>query len=383
MPYSLTVNRVMALAAFTTPVGTNTELREGSQPVTDFHDQMVVISAGCLPDLYDRLISVPAALLAQEYAAGDEALAKLEINLARREPDPTDLDVTIIQDSRARDHNPGADPDAAITDTSKNPIVGLFRTQKWDITIGELEWDVRIRPSVTACLFECAKRITKIWFTFEGVPVDPAHEPGEEDAVNFIRLTTGLAEKALVEFRTAYITAVQNATRAGRGEQKRADDRLRVSLADNTDVRFSKLVDAMNLRGMRFEEAVSANYDEDVQSGAQEVLQFITRAADGRKPDYQEIELETGRPGLAAVCSDLIPISSGGGAEKFVVAGLASSINMLTTGLPVDADWRRQLYGANVLRSISAARPLSARLAGTKARDIDRRLHAGQRPALG
>ena len=307
------------------------------------------------------------------YAAILERAAALDVALVEQEPEQDELELLVVQDSEpSRDLEQLFAPPEGLSEPEPQfaPIVGLFRPRRFKMTAGSSTWDVRVRPSVTACVLENEGRLSKLWWTFEGVP---AGVSTEDDSVQFVMITTKLAEAALPDLREAYTKALVEVTGRDFGPHRMTGNQLRVSLADNTDSSFSRLVDAMTFSSVPFVEAVVAEGDAKLRAGADEVANFITRTI-GHAAEPSQIELKTGQGGLAAVFT--MPVeeaTSTPGAEKFVISGLASSIGMISNSRSLAPEWTKATTTPDLVRSISAARPLSARIANTGARQLDRR----------
>jgi hypothetical protein len=371
MTFPLTVNRVMGLCAFEVNErpAQSRDTSEKREIARQFHRQMEEMFS-------DRLPSVYAAI-------GHEA-ERLHLDLRDQHVlDEDDLEVTIIQGG-GRDGSeaplfrpppPPGDPEPP-----RDPIIGLFQSRRFTARIGETTWDLRVRPSVTACILERDDQLSKLWWTFEGVPVDPVNPPDEDDAVRFINATTVLAETGLPPLRAAYTETLRSVTGKERGKPRMAKSQLRVSLADSTDPNFSRLVDAMHLTDVLFEEAAHTETG-SLRAGADEVVGFIRKASGGHRPKADDITLQTGSPGLAAVFSrPFRDHNSSPQTRKFVIAGLASSIGMISSKLPIDPEWTRRTTTPDMVRSASAARPLSARLADQGARELDQFARTGTSP---
>jgi hypothetical protein len=354
MAYVVTANRLMGICAF--EPGTKNSKRELSPKtvVQQFNKQMEGITEHRLDEIFGAI---------------ESEIKQRDFRLLQLGPDEDDLDVSILQGSGKNvnskiDNLFGAEPDVPPSERERDPIVGLFRSRHYHLKMPNMTWDLRIRPSVTACVLERADRISKLWWTFEGVPTDATQPPTKEASIDFAELTTELAQKALGPLRDAYIDAL--------GDEKRprrlTEVQLRVTLADNTDTEFSKLVDAMYFTAVSFKSAVDGKRGDEVKKGALEVLHYI-RKAGGHEPET--VRISSGGPGTAAVYSMPMLDSDPGSAKHYVVAGLASSVNMLTSNLPTGDEWIRKTNSPGAMRSMSAARRVSALVANQGARELD------------
>jgi len=311
-------------------------------------------------------------------------------------PDFNDLAVTIVQKrSGAESDLPGDTSEMFFPAESyksrfvprhDQPIVGLFRSRHILATIGDTRWDVRIRPSLTACLLEGDDRRSKHWWTIEGVPVDPKKEPTEADSLEFIRVTTELTERALPKLRKAYDAALTEFDNRERGNPRFTDTQLRVSLADSTEQNFLNLVDTLTLTSTTFSQALnpkkqgvvkaansSATHGRgpvSVSLGAGNVTHFIRKTAGAVKTS--RMKLETGKGGTAAVFAEAVPDKTAPEkVKRWAIAGLASSIGMVPSHLPTNPMWVSFAAAPDLARSVSAARPLSAWIADQGARQLE------------
>ncbi|MBL6612423.1 MAG: hypothetical protein ISS15_21215 [Alphaproteobacteria bacterium] len=363
MVYPLTVNRLMGLCAFESTgrkrAGTTAP---DPQVVADrFFEQMELISREDLGPIYCKVHDKAKAL----GIAFDDAT------------DFDDLPVSIVQKPEMFDDEdqtrlfPASAYSADLSKQPRNePTVGLFGSKRVRAKIGDAHWDIRIRPSVTACVLEGQNRRSKIWWTIEGVPVDKQNSPTAADSVTFIKKTTKVAELALQELRAAYIKALKQVDEKERGPERFGDAQLRVSFADNTDSDFLHLVDAMTLTRLTFNDALTGSAAKAVRAGAGEVERFIRKTA--AMPDPLNVKLKVGNGGTAAVFSEaMLDVSAPPNINRWVISGLASSIGMVSSNLPTDPRWMRFAAMPDLARSVSAARPLSARIADNGARQLE------------
>ena len=365
MGYHLAANRIMGLCAF--------ELNARGNSPSEPRDAKTVAKV-----FYRQLEELSKTRLERIYAAIKTHTERMGTSLFDENIDESDLEVTVFQDNGTDKEFEQLFPvplDRSSADWPRDPIIGLFRPRRFRLEIGAMVWDLRVRPSVTACLLESEDRLSKLWWTFDGVPVDSSHPPTEDDTVRFMAITTKLAEAALPDLREAYTATLASVLGRSRGAHRMAQTQLRVSLADNTDAGFSRLVDAMNIAGVTFKDAVAAKAGSDLRAGADEVVDFITKTS-GRVADADSITLARGKGGDVAVFTK--PISEGNSRRhprNFVMSGLASSFGMISNSLSADPEWTGLTTTPDLVRSISAARPLSARLADIGARRLDQ-LHA-------
>jgi len=360
MSFQLAANRVMGICAFgkITKPDSNAKLLSTNRVAKEFLAQMGSMASDKLPTIIADIID-----------AFDEWGAELK----PLPPDDRELDLTVFRDTSAAVNAEVSFGDAAlgaIQEPTRDPIVGLFKSYRYKMRFENMDWDLRIRPSVTACVLERADRLSKLWWTYEAVPADLLGAPHPQSCERFVKMTTEISETALPALRRAYIDALDPHKR--QSECKLEFARLRVSLLDNTELPFSKLVDAMLLSGVSFAEAAGGKFGADTQEGARMVVRFIEETTK-QKLNPAIVKLATRGPGLAAVHCNAMPEADLTKSEyRYVIAGLASAINMISSNLPTSDEWKKRSQSPDLIRSISAARPLSAALADIAARGLDR-----------
>jgi len=386
MAYELTINRVMKLCAFEETVDRKVPRLRGKKLLTAFYVQMQDMFAHHLDASFKAMVDRAEGALEPVSFKGRQRELEVEIFEERGErqhrTEPQDSAEIEIVDERGKRQiqtvslNPNEGAGTPTRRRRTDRLVGLFRSRRFRLKTERMIWDLRIRPSVTACALK-GRGYTKLWWTFDGVPADAAseHRPSERDSVDFIRATSALAEVALPKLRDAYRDALEGDAASNAGhkypELKFVDRNVRVSLADNNGLPFAKLVDAMSLRGADFADVLAGKYDDDSQKGAQELLQFIEDTS-GHIPDARAVVLTPGDPSSAAIyCTIEVKDKSADGKITHVVAGLANSIDLLSSGLADSEDLRSINNRPALLRSLSAARPVSAMLANNSALQIE------------
>lgn len=367
MSYELTINRVMGLCAFEVSSSSNDKELKGKALARQFYEQMDDMFRHRLDEAYKAIEKE-----AKRLGAGLESFES-----KRR----TELDVEIFRErkSSADSEEEFTGPPAEEDDGPSNRLVGLFKSRRFEFKTTTMVWDLRVRPSLTACALQRPDGLAKLWWTFEGVPLDAGarKRPTEEHAVEFIEATSKLAHVALPVLRKAYRKALQGVSKRKNRHLKEVQDlteEIRVSLADNNGLPFARLVDAMHLKGASFKDILNGAYGTETAKGAHEVREFIT-ATSGQAPDDDAIRLSAEIPGIAAVYSTMEKSPAGKTDQKVtVVSGLASSVDMITGEIPSNEQWRRINNKPDLVRTISAARPLSAKLANEGALRLDRRV---------
>lgn len=368
MAYELSINRVMALCAFDKTLDASERRIQGKELVKLFYEQMDDIFKHRLNKIYSKLEQADAlkefVLKAQ---GGNARVAEPEIDIFK-EARGDAADIKGVSAHLLKN------ADAPTT----NRLVGRFQSRRFHFRTKSMKWDLRIRPSITACAVERMDGIAKLWWAFEGVPANSgaAARPTENEAVEFIKATNAIGEVALPLLRKAYVASLEAVTHRSTSKLRPIDRHIRVSIADNNGLPFAKLVDALFLKGASFADVRKGRYDADAAKGAAELVTFIEKTS-GRTPDDSSIEINTALPGMAAVYCKLDWPSTTADGKRTLVAGLANSASMISAEVPSTEEWRMAENKPEVLRSVSAARPVSAVLANEGAKILDRELPAG------
>ncbi len=363
MAYELTINRVMGLCAFEVSSSQHDKELKGKALAKQFYEQM--------DDIFKHRLD-------EAYAAIDTEAKVLKTGLKLFESKRrTELDVEIFRERKSSADTEETPPSPRDEDVPSNRLVGLFKSRRFEFETKTMMWDLRVRPSVTACALQRPNGLAKLWWTFEGVPLDAGAQtrPTEKQAVEFIDTTNKLAHVAMPMLRKAYRKALEAVSKRKNRRLRFVPDlneQIRVSLADNDGLPFARLVDAMFLKGASFRDIRNGDYGAETAEGAREVLKFI-KDTSGQTPSDDAIQLSAEIPGIAAVYSKVEREPANSTDQKVtVVSGLASSVDMIMSDIPSDEKWRRITNKPELLRTISAARPLSAKLANEGALELDR-----------
>ena len=358
MAYELVINRVMALCALEVASKQKDEQLKGKALVKLFHAQMEDIFKHRLAPMYSELEKKLKAYDLKRQGE-NERVAELEVDIFKEGADSDEYGSPVPAGSNSR---------------PTERLVGRFQSRRFHFKTKSLKWDLRVRPSVTACAVERLDGIAKLWFAFEGVPADPAsaQRPSGNEAVEFMNATNEMAAVALPLLRTAYAASLDAVTDRAASTIKPVDGHIQVSIADNNGLPFAKLVDAMFLKGASFADVRKGIYGEETAKGANEFVTFIQKAS-GRTPDDSSVEINTDLPGKAAVFCRFQDVTSATGKDTFV-AGLANSASMISAEINSTKEWRRAENKPELLRSVSAARPISAVIANERAKILDREL---------
>jgi len=371
MPIEAVTNRAMCLCAF--EVTDPAKVLDKQKAAVLFFKQVRAMSNNMLKPIFDGL---------------RKNIVRQQIPIEVLKVDPHELEFTTGERRRKSDETYFDEPSTlSPEERARDPIVGIFPSERYVLQIGRISWDVRVHPTVTACVLERPDRLTKIWIHFEGVPEDPLNMPNEQDTRAFVETTTALSDGVLTELRGAYVAALGELGHKPHGCTRFDNARLRICLADNTDLAFSQLVDALLLSKAKFADIVAGRYGAIAQQGAAQAMGFINNVA-CQPPALEDMDLvDDGSLSRAAVfCRRPLPeLGAENTKDRFVMAGLASSLNMISRKLPTDDAWKKLIHQPDLIRSISAARALSGRIADCAARGFDnqqRRQEEKQRAAL-
>lgn len=361
MSYPLIINRVMGLGAFeVSGLKALTESPHEESDVTRrFYVQMRDLSKGPIKNVLASIKS----------HAKD-----LGFELRENNDDQADTGMTVTRGTES-DQSLGnliAGSDTAGTvNAPRSPIIGLFASHRFSMSNGSANWDLRIRPSVTACVLEHRSRLSKLWWTFEGVTTDSPDNQTEDNAALFLKATTTLAEAALPRLRQVYASSLAKVLDGKLGKEKLTDRQLRVSLADTTEMPFSRLIDAMIFQALPFEKAAGKESETELRDGAAEVMSFVKNTSN-KRVKLTDFRVYIDDAGTAAVHTRAVEEPNSSEAQrKFVIAGLASSSSMI-----IRKRLRRYKAGhedvsPDLIRANSAARRISARIADKGARELD------------
>lgn len=350
MSYELSVNRVMALCASANRNPADFTSTRGV--VADFRRQMNVMGDR-LDAMYQQVIDVA------------EQLSCKDAKVVKGTPMSGTLDQVIdvfVMPADSENVPKNLSREAA------EHIVGLFPTKVISVDIAGMEWLVRMRPSVTACVLQRPDGRSKLWWSFEGIPADPLrdHRPSETEAASFLGITNAMAQAGLDSLQQGYRDGFAAVTGVEDASLELLPQRIRINLSDNDGTPFAALVDAMNLDKTSFEQAKTSE-DPEVNEGAGEVSRFVEDVTGAPAPEGA-VSLNSQLPQTKAVICEAQVTKAG--VTETLLTGVARSGGMRAGYVP-SPSYREIEYGARNLRSISAARPLSATLAMQRAITLD------------
>jgi hypothetical protein len=362
MSYPLIINRVMGLGAF--EVSGLKALKSSPHDEDDvtrrFYEQMRDLSKGPIK-------SVLASIISHAKSIGFE--------LRENNDDQADAGMTVTRgtesDQSLGNLIAGSETTKSL-DTPRSPIIGLLASHRFMMSGCGASWDLRVRPSVTACVLEHHSRLSKLWWTFEGVTTDGPDNQTEDNAALFVKTTTALAEAALPRLREAYASTLAKVVEGKLGKEKLTDRQLRVSLADTTEMPFSRLIDAMIFQALPFEKAAGKESETELRDGAVEVMNFVKNTSN-KRVKHTDFRIYIDDAGTAAVYTRAVEEPKGSEAQrKFVIAGLASSSSMIIRKRLRSFKPGNEDVSPDLIRANSAARRISARIADKGARELDR-----------
>ena len=248
-------------------------------------------------------------------------------------------------------------------------LVSILPFKKIKLKVGERDWIVRTRASMTGCALQTVTRQTKLWWTIEGIPVSPTL-PEEEDAVAFAKLARAMEEKAMPHLGTAYENSLAEVT----GRPARFDPdgaRIRISLADNQDNPVGELLSALYFgkKDLTTIERDQSTELKPARDGLGQLRKFVD--------DISGSELAVNPKTL--VVNSVLPEAKGlfcrdENTKSYAtfVAGFARS--SVGTGFSSRQQRLPEDMREKLVRNNSPSRQLSAWLADEEARKLDQRL---------
>jgi hypothetical protein len=251
-------------------------------------------------------------------------------------------------------------------------IVALLPARRVRCEVDGIPWVVRTRASVTACALQQQNGLAKVWWTFEGIPQsDPLVRPSETQAANFLQLTEQMAEAALPGLRKAFRESLRKVSDAPIGEYDTQDDAIRISIADTDDQPVGALFDALYFSNqLPSDIRKEGGHLPDALQGLNAFETFVDAVA-GVEPPIEDRKVSTNdsAPGARAVLfrETEKPVVTIAGFARH--AGPSIALEFLSPAQ------QREEKSEDYVRATSAARPISARLAGDHAIALEARAH--------
>lgn len=260
------------------------------------------------------------------------------------------------------------------------PFVALFPSRRLSTEVGGIPWIVRARATVTACALQPSGGYTKLWWTFEGIPKDPDPDRRATDcqAAALIAMTKRMEAEAIPLLHKAYRDTLP-ARAARNGDFPLHEERIHVSMSDNDSREVGALIDALAVGKLQPTEIRSARTASLAPAKAAmiEFDHFVEQVTDlEAAPPNDAVKVADDAPGIRGIVFRHEDARRGP-----VLAGIARRLGARTGYSLLSRDLKRNAKAEPYLRAISAARPLSARLANKEARAIDRVGHATGAPA--
>jgi len=273
-------------------------------------------------------------------------------------------------------------------------LVALLPSEQFDVKLGGTEWALRVRASVSACALETEHGLPKLWWTFEGIPKDPDpdHRPTEDETVSFLsfvrKMDTGDKKNSVLNLLgDAYFDALAKVTQTPKQlSYSLGEERIRIRYADNNDVEYAALIEALRFRGLTASQIEDAKGDslKVAKRGLHDFEKFVLETnapKDQIDPRTADVEKDVRLPGVDAVsarcdCPETSSVSIAGIAQR---PGSRTPYDHLTMV-------RQQRIAENRdtrIRARSAARQLSGHLAGVETLKLElkrRKRELGNKP---
>ncbi|MCK1475056.1 hypothetical protein IVB27_09645 [Bradyrhizobium sp. 197] len=247
---------------------------------------------------------------------------------------------------------------SADNDLNTGIFTGFFPCTTLHCRIREVDWHIAIRASVAVA--EAPQQHTRIslWWSFEGVPDASGRRPEESDASSFCDLTNKMSNKVMPELKAAYEKAAQQLT---------SSDMVRIWLADFHSRPFAELLDTLYFSNKR---SLSDITETEPVRGLTELRDYAYDVG-GLNLNDSNFNLAKKIPGIkAAFCRAETHNPDG---HIVSIAGFAHPAGLATAlGRPRKSE--------RYVRTMSAARTLSSRLAEQEIVEFSRRHLQSSRP---
>jgi hypothetical protein len=354
--FDLTINRVGALA------GCAIKTVEGDRRLCDekiigtFREQAHDLwTRGSYGEAEQRLLDIIA-----EQTQPDHPVEFLEGGMARDGSlEPIQVTTMPVDPDDAPRPAPGIQP----------AIVALFPARRVRFVVDDMPWIVRTRASVTACALQQQDGFAKVWWTFEGVPdSSPLVRPSEKQATAFLQLTELLADAAIPKLREAFRQSLAALTNGKVAEFDPQKDAIRISMTDTDAQPVGALFDALYFNNCHLSDIRSDRSNPDALQGLHAFEDFVGTIASVERPiDERKVTTNDSSPGARAILftDDVQPLVTVAGFARH--AGPSIELGFLSP------KQQREEKAEAYLRATSAARPISARIAGEQAAVIEKR----------
>lgn len=253
-------------------------------------------------------------------------------------------------------------------------LIGLLPPKRMIFEDEGMEWILRVRPSVTACALQEKGGLSKLWWTFEGIPAtdDPAVRPTEKQVSSFVGWTEKLEQKAMEPLYTLYRDTLRNVSEVPPKEFELGKERVQISMSDNDDRKVGSLLDALYLDGWEFEQI----RDQDgktpslANQGLREFESLVSKITEyDPEASGNSVATVEKMPGYRALYYRHNHKEED--ALQTVVAGLARRAENRPARHFLSPGRQRLEKSEDILRERSAARRISAMLCQNEARTLE------------
>lgn len=262
--------------------------------------------------------------------------------------------------------------------SGNDPLVGTLPWQRAACDVAGMKWILRSRASVTACALQPGARRTKLWWSFECIPAvpDPKKRPNKRHISAVVKLSEKICKVTMPLLRDAYRKALSRSTPAA-DEFQFSGESIRISLADNDTTAVAALFDAVCLegRGVSDIESSTGVRLKEARSGLAELKGFVGDVVgDAEALTDRSLEVVDPEPRFPLI-SGILCHQNGTHTRNRTLAGFARRLGVRNGYLLLPPQQQRVYLEEASIRSASAARRLSAMLAGREASKFDPPAH--------
>jgi len=354
LSFDLTINRVGALA------GSAIKTLEGGRRLCD--EKIIRTFRAQAQDLFTR----------KPYEEAEQTL----LNIIEEQTRPGHP-VKFLEGGTARDGGlepiqvttMPIDPDDAprVAAGIQPAIVALFPARRVRCIVDDMPWIVRTRASVTACALQQQDGLAKVWWTFEGVPDSgPTIRPSEKQVTAFLQLTETMADGAIPKLREAFRLSLAAFGQVAEFDPEK--DAIRISMTDTDAQPVGALFDALYFKNCHLSDIRKDESNPDALQGLHAFEDFVGTIASVERPiDEGKVTTNDSSPGARAILftDDTSPLVTVAGFARH--AGPSIEFGFLSP------KQQREEKAEAYLRATSAARPISARIAGEQAGVLEKR----------
>ncbi len=261
----------------------------------------------------------------------------------------------------------------SMRDDDSDHLVGLLPSNRMECELDGMKWVLRTRASVTACALERNNGLTKLWWTFEGIPADPDPDrrPTEAEVARLLNLTQDMEREAMPRLRDAYRHALLEVLKLDRGSLRLGTERLRVAMTENEERPVAALLDALYFEERTPSEIMKPSNPNlaIAREGMTEFARFVRDVSERRARITNEtVSVESEIPGIKGVVCRLEEEDG-----DTLLAGFARRAGARAGYRLLPNEQKREEKKEENIRATSAARPLSAMLATREAHALEHR----------